>query len=277
MFRETFYNVTRVLAIDTTSECGSIALVEASPGKPKPSRDGHGAVSRCRNDPEDPPESASEGAPKRLPESAREGGHGSELTCPATVVEEVPLASPDGFAHVLFGEIERLLARHALSLNQIDVFAAASGPGSFTGVRVGLTAAKGLAEATGRKVVAVSNLQALASFGTGALRAVVIDARRGEIYGAVYDAALNPVCDEIVIPYDKWLVTLPSSELEFITSGFPITGVEQTRVTQAPRALAGAIGRIAVARFAIGLAQDPAAIDANYVRRSDAELLWKES
>jgi tRNA threonylcarbamoyladenosine biosynthesis protein TsaB len=48
------------------------------------------------------------------------------------------------------------------------------------------------------------------------------------------------------------------------------------RVTQAPRALAGAIGKIAASRFAAGLAQDPAAIDANYVRRSDAEVFWKD-
>jgi tRNA threonylcarbamoyladenosine biosynthesis protein TsaB len=215
--------MTRILAIDTTGDPGSLALVEDN-----------------------------------------------------SAIEEVVLESPDGFAHVLFGEIERMRARHAVSLSQIDLFAAASGPGSFTGVRVGLTAAKGLAEATGRHVVAVSNLQALASFGTRALRAVVIDARRGEIYGAVYDAALNLVCDEVVISYEKWLVTLPSGDLEFITSGFPITGVEHAPVIQAPRALAGAIGKIAAARFEKGLAQDPAAIDANYVRRSDAELLWKE-
>jgi tRNA threonylcarbamoyladenosine biosynthesis protein TsaB len=215
--------MTRILAIDTTGDRGSLALVEDN-----------------------------------------------------SVIEEAVLESPDGFAHVLFGEIERMLARRALSLNQIDLFAAASGPGSFTGVRVGLTAAKGLGEATGRKVVAVSNLQALASFGTRALRAVVIDARRGEIYGAVYDAELNLVCDEIVIPYDTWLATLPSGDLEFITSGLPIIGVEPARVIQAPRALAGAIGKIAAARFEKGLAQDPAEIDANYVRRSDAELLWKE-
>jgi len=64
---------------------------------------------------------------------------------------------------------------------------------------------QGMAEATGRKVVAVSNLQALASLGTLPLRAVVIDARRGDIYGAVYDAALNPVSRELVIKYDDWL------------------------------------------------------------------------
>ncbi len=67
------------------------------------------------------------------------------------LIEEVMLDSPDGFAHVLFDEIERLLGRHALNVRQMDAFASASGPGSFTGVRVGLTAVKGLAEATGRK------------------------------------------------------------------------------------------------------------------------------
>ncbi len=194
----------------------------------------------------------------------------------ATVVEEVLLESPDGFAHVLFDEIDRLLSRHNIAIDQIDGFAVAAGPGSFTGVRVGLTAAKGLAEATGRKVVAISNLQALASLGTLAQRAVVIDARRGEIYGAVYDAQLNPVRGELVIKYDDWLRTLPAGDLEFITTGFPITGVENQRVTQAPRALAGAIGKIAASRFAAGLAQDPSAIDANYVRRSDAEVFWKD-
>jgi len=77
------------------------------------------------------------------------------------IIEEVALHSPDGFAHVLFPEIEALLARHNLKITDIERFAAAAGPGSFTGVRVGLTAAKGLAEATGRQVVAVSNLQAI--------------------------------------------------------------------------------------------------------------------
>ena len=61
------------------------------------------------------------------------------------VLEEVALHSPDGYAHVMFPEIEALLARHRLKITDIEGFAAAAGPGSFTGVRVGLTAAKGLA------------------------------------------------------------------------------------------------------------------------------------
>jgi tRNA threonylcarbamoyladenosine biosynthesis protein TsaB len=202
------------------------------------------------------------------------GGTGSiALVDERGVLEEVELHSPDGFAHTLFPAIEQLLARHAIDVKALDGFASASGPGSFTGVRVGLTAVKGLAEATGRKVVAVPNLQALASFGAAALRAVSIDARRGEIYGAVYDAALNPVCAEVVAPLPAWLASLPAGDLEFITQTFDLGRPS----TKAPLAIAGAIGRIALERFARGEEQDPAAIDANYVRRSDAELFWKEA
>lgn len=188
------------------------------------------------------------------------------------LIEQVMLQSSDGFAHLLFGAIEELLAKHRLTIRDIHAFASASGPGSFTGVRVGLTAVKGLAEATGRKVIAISNLQALASFGTRPLRAVVIDARRGEIFGAAYDDRLEIVCDEVVMKFDAWLRGLPQREMEFITAGFDADFPGP--VIHAPRTFAGAIGTIAAAQ--IDRAQDPALIDANYVRRSDAELHWKE-
>ena len=86
------------------------------------------------------------------------------ITDSERVLEEVLLPSGDGYDHVLFGEIQSLLARNNLKLADIDGFASASGPGTFTGVRVGLTAAKGLAEAMSRKVAAVSNLKAMANW-----------------------------------------------------------------------------------------------------------------
>jgi tRNA threonylcarbamoyladenosine biosynthesis protein TsaB len=197
------------------------------------------------------------------------------------LIEEVMLDSPDGFAHVLFDEIERLLERHALNVSQIDAFASASGPGSFTGVRVGLTAVKGLAEAAGRKIIAVSNLQALAWHGSQPLRAVVLDARRGEIYGGVYDNHLQLVQKEVVAPLSMWLASLPQGEIEIVTQGLPLGGAivpafGRHTVVQAPKTLAGSIGRIAFDRLLSGEVLDPAQVDANYVRRSDAELLWKD-
>lgn len=216
----------RILALDTTAEFGSLALIE----------DGR-------------------------------------------VLEEVPLHSPDGFGHVLFGHIETLLDRHGWAIQDIDRFASAAGPGSFTGVRVALAAVKGLAEGTSKPVVAVSNLRALASFGSRPLRAALLDARRGEIYGAVYDAGLGIVLAERVLKFGVWLDHLPQGDLEFVTIDFaPFrtavagTPFEQVPVVEAPRTLAGAIGRIA----AVSEPSDPAAIDANYVRRSDAELLWSD-
>jgi tRNA threonylcarbamoyladenosine biosynthesis protein TsaB len=149
---------------------------------------------------------------------------------------------------------------------------------------VGLAAVKGLAEAVGKPVVPVSNLRALASFGVKPFRATLLDARRGEIYGAVYDAQLEPHSEEIVSKLTAWLAALPAEELEFIAvdvapflPAFVGTRFEAATFTGAPRALAAAIGRIGQRDHAAGSSLDPAAVDANYVRRADAELLWKDS
>ncbi len=196
------------------------------------------------------------------------------------VLEEVLLHSPDGFGQVLFGHIGRLLDRHNRRIDEFACFTAVSGPGSFTGVRVGLACVKGLAEATGRKVVAVSNLEAIARFGSAAQRAALLDARRGEIYGAVYGAGGELLREPVVMRFPQWLETLPPGEIEFVATDFePFraalqgTRFETSRITTAPRALAAAVGRIAYERWSAGLAVDPAAVDADYVRRSDAELL----
>jgi len=192
------------------------------------------------------------------------------------LIDEVLVHAPKGFAHLLYGHLAELLGRHAFKTAEIACFAAASGPGSFTGVRVGLACVKGLAEAVGRPAVGVSNLQAIAECGTGPLRAAVLDARRGEVYGAVYDARSRVVVPEVVAKFETWLAMLPEGELEFVASGFtpPLAGTrfQAASVRTAPRALAGAIARLA----SRAEPRDPAALDANYVRRSDAELLWKD-
>ena len=123
----------------------------------------------------------------------------------------------------------------------------------------------------------------LPAFGCGPLRATVLDARRGEIYGAVYDVELNLAKPEMVMKFPHWLDTLPEGPVEFISTDFsPFTSAlagtrfEGSAVVEAPRALAGAIARIAEVKFCHGQAVDPSEVDANYVRRSDAELFWKE-
>ena len=175
------------------------------------------------------------------------------------VLEEMALDGPEGFGQILFQSIVALLGRHNVSLAAVDLFAGAAGPGTFTGVRVGLAAVKGLAEASGQPAAAISNLRALASFGSAECRAVWMDARRGEIYGAVYDASLALVQPEVVMPLEAFAALLPEG-CELIA---PVDG----------RLLAAAIGRIAGRQGGV----DPAGLDANYVRRSDAELLLKPS
>lgn len=188
--------------------------------------------------------------------------HGSlALLRGGEVVEEAAMLAPGGYAQLLFRKVGELLERHGLKPAEIDCFAAASGPGSFTGVRIGLACVKGLAEAVAKPAAGVSNLQALASLGSGALRAPVIDARRGEIYGAVYDERGGLVMPEVVMTLEAWKRTLPE-------------GAEVVELNP-QRLLAAAVARMALAQFRRGEAGDPAALDANYVRRPDAEVLFR--
>jgi tRNA threonylcarbamoyladenosine biosynthesis protein TsaB len=211
--------LSRILAIDTTSEFGSLALIE----------DGR-------------------------------------------VREELLIPAPSGYAELLFPNIERLVSRHGWTLLNMDGFAAASGPGSFTGVRAGLAAAKGLAEAAGVKAAAISNLQAMAWHGTGAVRAPFLDARRSEIYGGLYSATLAPLASEVVTPLEEWLEGIGEEAQLLTPDPAPFAGLLKDRnVFTTPRALAGAIGILATTRL-----EDPVALDANYVRRADAKLSWRD-
>jgi len=195
------------------------------------------------------------------------------------LLEETLLHAPTSYSPILYGSLNGLLARHAVTLPQVDCFAAASGPGTFTGVRVALACVMGLAEAVGRPAVAVSNLEAVSRYGSAPLRGVVLDARRGEIYAAVYDGAGRAVSSEIVTKLAPWLEGLPAGVEEFLSNDLvpDLAGTRfaQARVVTAPRELAAAVARIAAGRFERGEASDPASLDANYVRRSDAELALK--
>jgi tRNA threonylcarbamoyladenosine biosynthesis protein TsaB len=170
------------------------------------------------------------------------------------LLEEAPIAAATGFSSVIYGELERLLDRHKVALADIDRYAVAAGPGSFTGVRVGITVAKGLAEAHGKLVVPVSNLQALASLAEacGPVCAM-IDVRRGEFAAAVYDESLEEMIAPFAATYDE--VTRRAAEAG-------------ASLFDSPLPLAGAIARIAATRTGC----DPAAADAEYVRRADITL-----
>ncbi len=171
-----------------------------------------------------------------------------------------------------FHKLQQLMERHGWSFDQVAGFAAGAGPGSFTGVRVGLAAVKGLAETAGVQAAAVSNLEAMASLGSCALRAPFFDARRGEIFGALYDSNLMAIRPAKAQPFEGWLASLPPDAELMTPAPAPFIETLSGRpVTVTPRALAGAIGKLALSQL-----QDPVVLDANYVRRSDAELNWKD-
>jgi tRNA threonylcarbamoyladenosine biosynthesis protein TsaB len=189
---------------------------------------------------------------------------------------KLSLHAPQGFSHLVFAAVAELLKAADMRLGEVDVFAAASGPGSFTGVRVGLSLAKGLAEATGRKAAGISNLRVLSVFGTRPLRVPLIDARRGETYAAIYDQNLQLVLGESVGDLPTWLAALPAAEYEFL-SHMDLSHLDGTRFGAMPR-------KTPPQDLAEGVAictelddgSDPAALDANYVRKSDAELFWRD-
>ena len=193
------------------------------------------------------------------------------LTDGDRILELTRLQAGSGFGQTLFGDLEALLTRHGIRIADIELYAASSGPGSFTGVRVGLAAIKGLAEVAGKPAVGVSSLAALAEFGHSDLRAPVIDARRGEVFAAVFDSDGREVLPATVSPLPAFREIVGDRPVEWITVGFEI-GLPATTV--APE-LAGMIARIAFRRFSAGELCDPASMEANYVRRSDAEILWK--
>jgi tRNA threonylcarbamoyladenosine biosynthesis protein TsaB len=203
---------------------------------------------------------------------------GLALARGTTLLESLDLASPDGFGHVLFDALAALLDCHGVRASDIDCFAAASGPGSFTGIRVALSAAKGLAEATGKPVYGISNLQAMATYGTGPVRAPFYDARRGEVFAGLFGAALGPLAEETHAPLGDWLASLPLG-VELLTPDLltfdELIGIA-TPCGMTPANLAPAVASLALSCYLRGESGDPLLLDANYVRRSDAELNWRD-
>ena len=178
------------------------------------------------------------------------------------VLQELTLDGGDGYGHLLFEALEKL----GVPMSQMDGFAAASGPGTFTGVRIGLTAVKGLGEALHKPVYGVSNLEALLRYGHQSNVVPFYDARRGDVYARLLDGA------EVVMPLEQ-----VRSQVEGLVEWVSFDSVEGMDVTLAPRALAGTMGLIAEQRWLAGDRPDAAALDANYVRRTDAELNWRDA
>ena len=195
-------------------------------------------------------------------------------------------------AERLPAEITSLTAAHGFALADVDLFAVASGPGSFTGLRIGIATMQGLAFVQRRRVAAVPALDALAHIaaanGTpGALVAAFMDAHRRDVFAALYRIGSGPAFRanrlEVV---DGASVGDPASvvagwharslrPLVFVGDGATAFADDIARADPAAAIvpampLAAAIGRLAAAGAVEAV--DPAAIRPLYVRRPDAEL-----
>lgn len=205
----------------------------------------------------------------------------------ATEVEET-------YSSRMFRHVEFLLRELKVEMPQFDLYAVVAGPGSFTGLRVGLTAVKGWAEVYGKPIAAVSGLEAVATQANGAGEriAAVMDARRGQIYGGLYrregagGGRLVREGDEVVMTAEEFLAELggrtggvvpvfatPSPGV--LAKALDGSAMRGASVEQVSPILAPVVGRLGWQRAQRGETADALTLDANYIRRSDAELLWR--
>ncbi len=111
--------------------------------------------------------------------------------------------------------VRDLFERNSLSLNDVQKIYTVTGPGSFTGIRVGMTFSKVLAMSQGLKITPISELQVLASTMTNKDKAPLIDARRGYVYAGIYDKDLNTLTENQHILLEDFLSI--NKDVEYIS------------------------------------------------------------
>lgn len=211
------------------------------------------------------------------------GKHGSvalvraEASRKPELIEAVPLEGGT-FSAQLVPQIAALLAEHGYKKTDIDAFIAISGPGSFTGLRVGLAAIKALAEILEKSIVPVSLLEviAVASGASGRVIAA-IDAGRGEVYAGEYEVAGTPrmVREQLLTREELFSAALNQTIAscdESLAKAVQQAGIAVVQIAP-PDALM--IATVGAQRLQAGQVVSPEQLDANYIRRSDAEIFAK--
>jgi tRNA threonylcarbamoyladenosine biosynthesis protein TsaB len=190
-----------------------------------------------------------------------------------------------GHAETLLDRMLAALSSGGFALKDVELLAFGRGPGTFTGLRIGLGTAKGLALAFGTKLVGISSLEALAlSAGSNGLVAPLIDARRGELYAALYDVRTEGATlvagEQVVRPEGLADLLRPhaaAGPIRFVGNGarrYPeavralgeLAPLDASVADPLRLALAGAL------RFLARGADDPLALEPSYLREPDAKL-----
>jgi tRNA threonylcarbamoyladenosine biosynthesis protein TsaB len=194
------------------------------------------------------------------------------------VIEVVPLTGGT-FSAQLMPETATLLARNSFSMRDLGAFAVACGPGSFTGLRVGLAAIKGMAEILVKPIASVSLLEVMiAEPGQLTGRVVAaLDAGRNEVYGAEHgmtEKAGAPVGR--LFTREEFLIWAEGATV--ITPDHALAEVAQSKglgTEKIARPRADAIARLGWEKVLAGNTVLPEELEANYIRRSDAEIFSK--
>jgi tRNA threonylcarbamoyladenosine biosynthesis protein TsaB len=197
----------------------------------------------------------------------------------------------------MFRHLDFLLGELSLNLGEFDLFAVAAGPGSFTGLRVGLAATKGWAEVYGKPIAAISGLEAIAtqSRSPNSILIAVSDAHRGQVYCGHYrrikahrDEGLALDGEERVMDpeefvgaiaeiADPFTVVTPVPELLFkiLSDHKALRAMREPKIDEVSPILGPHVGRLGYIRAQHGDLDDALTLTASYIRRTDAELKWK--
>ena len=184
------------------------------------------------------------------------------------------------------GEIETALALAGLERRDIDLLAVATGPGAFTGLRIGLAAMQGLAMTLNRPVIGISALDALAEEAAGGPATLVapwMDAQRGDVFATLLDLATgrtleSPLAAPPASVLDAWRAHLDGHAAVFIGDATERDAALIARAgagqwtTRTPPPLAPALARLGGRRAAQGAAGLPHQLTPIYVRRPDVEI-----
>jgi tRNA threonylcarbamoyladenosine biosynthesis protein TsaB len=198
---------------------------------------------------------------------------------------EVNIDSPGTHSARLLRSIDFLLGAHGRDVKDVDAFAAAAGPGSFTGIRIGVGAVQSLAFASGKPVAPVSTLLALASkLAADGARLVcpLLDAKKDELYAALFEAGPSGLVEMIpqgAYAPDAFFVRLPARRVvSFAGSGLAVYREkllsyvrDKARFPRRSPFIAAEVGRIGCVMVREGRGVAAAALEPLYFRRSQAE------
>lgn len=192
-----------------------------------------------------------------------------------TVLEVAPLVGGT-FSAQLVPQISALLERHRFSKHDIAAFAVAVGPGSFTGLRVGLAVIKALAEVLRKPIATVSMLEAVAvAAGSPGKITAALDAGRNEVFAGEYEftSSGTRLIREQLLVQSGWLQSAEGSII--VTPDKTIAEAARSRgfqVQEIERPGSDVIAGLGWKKIQAGETVSPEALDANYIRRSDAEI-----